>query len=233
MTRDFAHNRHIGEALVAAGVALGLKSASYRKEVSKSWQLQPLAGLAAALPAWTQGCAAGTWQGRRASATVQLPVGGRSNVGFWDKTINWSEGRLLITSVGFVSGVIPFVVGAPTAPFRVNEHKTYTWQSWVPGFGMSEYGTEIPVPGDTDGAWVVRAIQSERPTALTAAIAPMLLSEPAYPWRIDGGRKGRHEVDLVRVDLALPDAPPPTPEFLAERFERLSRMAAVIEETLG
>jgi hypothetical protein len=229
MARDLAHEKRIGDGLVAAGVSLGLKSAKYKKEVSKSWQLQPLAGLAAALPEWTQGCVVGTWQGRRASATIQLPRGGKLSGGLWDKMVDWSEGQLLITSVGFVSGVIPFMVGAPTAPFRINEKKTYTWENWVPGFGMTEYGTEVPVPGDANGAWVVRAIQTERPAAVTAAIAPMLLSEPAYPWRIDGGKKGSHEVDLVRVDLALPDTPPPTGEFLAGRFERLSQMAAVIE----
>jgi hypothetical protein len=232
MELDHGRQNWLGDGLLAAAGELGLAKAKYRRDVANNWQFQPLAGPVAYMATWEKASAAGTWQGRRASATLSLPISGTTTMVSGHHGQSWSEGQVLITSVGFVAGVLPFMAAAPTAPFRIDEHKTYTWQNWVPGLGVTEFGTQIPVPGDDDNAWMVRALQTERPATVLAAIAPMLLSEPAYPWRIDGGKKGSHEVDLVRVDLATPDAPQVTAEFLANRLGQLTQMAAAIEHAL-
>ena len=232
MDLDRTRQNWLADGLLAAAGALGLAKAKYRKDVANNWQFQPLAGPFAYMATWEKASAVGTWQGRRASATLSLPSFGTTGFVAERNRQHWSEGQVLITSVGFVAGVLPFMVAAPTTPFRIDEHKTYTWQNWVPGLGVTEFGTQISVPGDNDNAWMVRALQTERPAIVLAAIAPMLLSEPAYPWRIDGGKKGSHEVDLVRVDLAMPDAPQVTAEFLANRLSQLTQMAAAIEQAL-
>ena len=232
MDLDVGRQNWLADGLVTAAGQVGLTKAKYRKEVAKNWQFQPLAGPAAYMAVWEKASTAGTWQGRRASATLSLPLFGTTGFVAERNRQRWSEGQVLITSVGFIAGVLPFMAAAPTTPHRIDEHKTYTWQNWVPGLGVTEYGTQIPVPGDDDGAWMVRAPQVERPAIVLAAIAPMLLREPAYPWRIDGGKKGSHEVDLVRVDLAMPDAPPVTAEFLANRLGQLTQLAATIEQAL-
>jgi hypothetical protein len=232
MDLDRGRQNWLADGLLTAAGQLGLAKAKYRKEVANNWQFQPLAGPVAYMATWEKASAVGTWQGRRASATLSLPISGTTTMVSGHHGQSWSEGQVLITSVGFVAGVLPFMAAAPTTPFRIDEHKTYTWQNWVPGLGVTEFGTQIPVPGDTNNTWMVRALQTERPATVLAAIAPMLLSEPAYPWRIDGGKKGSHEVDLVRVDLAMPDAPQVSAEFLADRLGKLTQLAATIEQAL-
>lgn len=233
MDLDRGRQNWLADGLLTAAGELGLRKAKYGKEVAHNWQFQPLAGPMAYLATWEKASAAGTWQGRRASATLSLPISGTTTMVSGHHGQSWSEGQVVITSVGFIAGVLPFMAAAPATPVRIDEHKTYTWQNWVPGLGVTEWGTQIPVPGDDNNAWMVRAPQPERPAIVLAAIAPMLLSEPAYPWRIDGGKKGSHEVDLVRVDLAMPDAPQVTAELLANRLGHLAQMAATIEQALA
>jgi hypothetical protein len=233
MDLSASQEKWLANGLLTAAGEVGLTKAKYRKEVADNWQFQPLAGPAAYMAVWEKASTTGTWQGRRASATLSLPSFGTTGFVAERNRQHWSEGQVLITSVGFIAGVLPFMAAAPATPFRIDEHKTYTWQNWVPGLGVTEWGTQVPVPGDDGGAWMVRAPKPERPAIVLAAIAPMLLSEPAYPWRIDGGKKGSHEVDLVRVDLAMPDAPQVTAEFLTNRLGQLTQMAAVIEQALA
>ncbi|HEX3780330.1 MAG TPA: hypothetical protein VHX38_11730 [Pseudonocardiaceae bacterium] len=57
--------------------------------------------------------------------------------------------------------------------------------------------------------------------------------EPAYPWKIDGGKNGGHAVDLVRIDIAAADAPPPSAELVRDRLDRLSQLATTIENALS
>lgn len=222
-----------------AGQALGLKPAKFKKEVANIWQFAPLVSEYGHLVVNVHGCFNGTWQGRRASATGILPRYGETednNVFLtWSNRrhmINWSEGTLLVTSVGFNSGSVPFMVAAPTALFKVNEHQTYGPGSWIPAPIAERFG-QLAVPGDTNGAWVVRSPSVAKPSAILNAIAPMLLSEAPYPWKIDGGKNGSHQVDLVRMDVAGEGTPPPSAELLQDRLNRLSQMAATIEQTLS
>jgi hypothetical protein len=221
-----------------AGQALGLASANFKKQVANIWQFVPLVAENRFLAVHVHGCVNGTWQGRRASVTGILPVSGKTddnNVFFTLSNVRhttlWSEGTLLVTSVGFVAGAEPFMMAAPSAPFRVNEHKTYETVDWIPPAFVERFG-QLPVPGDANGAWVVRAPSVDKPTAILNAIAPMLLSEAPYPWKIDGGKGGSNQVDLVRVDVAGEGTPPPTAELLQDRLNRLSQMAATIEQTV-
>jgi hypothetical protein len=232
MQLDSGREKWLANGLLAAAGEVGLAKAKYGKQVAHAWQFQPLAGPFAQMAGCEKASTAGTWQGRRASATLSLPYSGTTTSVIGHKSQTWSEGQVVITSVGFIAGVLPFMVAAPTAPFRMDEHKTYTWQNWMPGLGVTEFGTQIPVPGDDNGAWMIRAPQTEKPATVLAAIAPMLLREPAYPWRIDGGHKGSHEVDLVRIDIAQPDAAQVTAEFLANRLGGLAEMAAAIEQAV-
>lgn len=222
-----------------AGHALGLKPAKFKKDVANIWQFVPLVADYGHLVVNVHGCVNGTWQGRRASATGILPRYGENVVvnaaqpSFHIRHAqNWSEGTLLVTSVGFVAGAVPFMMAAPTALFQVNEHQTYGPGSWIPAAIAEQFG-QLPVPGDTNGAWVVRSPRVDKPSAILNAIAPMLLSEAPYPWKIDGGKDGSTHVDLVRVDVAGEGTPPPSAELLQDRLNRLSQMASVIEQTVS
>jgi hypothetical protein len=124
------------------------------------------------------------------------------------------------------------MVAAPSAPHQINEHVTYETTNWIIP-AIAEHFGQLPVPGDTNGAWVVRAPSVDKPTAVLSAIAPMLLGEAPYPWKIDGGKGGSHSVDLVRIDIAREGTPPPSAELLQDRLNRLSQMAATIEQTLS
>jgi hypothetical protein len=205
-----AWTAHVADVVNNAGASLGLQPADYKKQIAHSWQMQPLAGLGAWFKAWTYGCAAGNWQGRPVSVTMKLPMNSPAGYNLHPlKPNDWSERQILITSVRFTSGVIPFMMAAPNEPFRINEHKTYTNHTWLYGItGDDYYGQEVPVPGDTEKVWRVRAIQAERPAAIVAAIAPTLLSEQPYPWRIDGGKKGAPVVDDGLGYRANPEPPP-------------------------
>lgn len=222
-----------------AGQALGLKPAKFKKEVANIWQFAPLVAEYGHLMVNVHGCVNGTWQGRRASATGILPFSGKTddnNVFFTLSNVRhttlWSEGTLLVTSVGFIAGAEPFMLAAPSAPHTINEHVTYETANWIIPAVAERFG-RLPVPGDTNGAWVVRAPSVDKPTAILNAIAPMLLSEAPYPWKIDGGKAGSHQVDLVRIDIATEGTPPPSAELLQDRLNRLSQMAAVIEQTMA
>ncbi len=222
-----------------AGQALGLKPADFKKDVAAPWQFVPINPDYGHITSSVHGCLGGTWEGRRASASVILPVGSETehNDVFltWSNrrhVIHWSEGTLLVTSVSFVAGSVPFMMAAPAASLRINDRASYETVDWIVP-GVAEYFGQLPVPGDTNGAWVVRAPSVDKPTAVLGAIAPMLLSEAPYPWKIDGGKNGSHHVDLIRVDVALEGTPPPTPALLQDRLNKLSQMAATIEQTLS
>jgi hypothetical protein len=228
-------NKRVAQELTVAGQALGLAPADYHKQVAAAWQMQPLAGRFAALPAFHSGCVAGSWQGRLVSASMMLPHGGtpRASDLNLSKGVDWSEGNVLVTSVGFIGQVIPYMAAAPTSPLTINSHRTYKWSDWFPGLGVHEFGTRIPVPGDTGNAWMVRAIQTARPAAILKAVAPLLLGEPPFIWRVDGGKDRKPVVDLVRVDVAMPDAPTPDAQVLQDRFARLTALATAIENAIA
>jgi hypothetical protein len=222
-----------------AGQALGLRPAKFAKEVATPWQFVPINADYGHITASVHGCVSGTWQGRRASATAILPVGTETennNVLLtWSNrrhVIQWSEGTLLVTSVSFVAGSVPFMMAAPAAPVRINDRASYRTIDWIIP-AIAEHFGQLPLPGDTNRAWVVRAPSVDKPTAVLGAIAPMLLSEAPYPWKIDGGKNGSHHVDLIRVDVAMEGTPPPSAELLQDRLNRLSQMAATIEQTLS
>lgn len=226
--RDFAQ----------AGTALGLEPAKFKKEIANVWQLVPIMSEVRHLTASIHGCFAGDWAGRKASATAMLPTGGEVHSGnvlnaSWghDRSVSWSEGVLLVTSVAFITRPIPFMMAAPAAPMRINEHFTYTTDDWILP-ATAEYFPQLPMPGDTNGDWVIRAPRVEKPSAVLAAIAPTLLSEAPYPWKIDGGKNSSHLVDLIRVDIGRKGTPPPTEESLRDKLNQLSEMAATIEKAL-
>jgi hypothetical protein len=68
----------------------------------------------------------------------------------------WSEGQLLVTSVGFVSGTIPFMMAAPTKPFRINEHHTHDAAYWLPKLVTDQIHAEIPVPGTAKAMMTIK-----------------------------------------------------------------------------
>ncbi|HEX4224036.1 MAG TPA: hypothetical protein VHZ97_16830, partial [Pseudonocardiaceae bacterium] len=110
MELDLGRQNWLAEGLISAAGQLGLTKAKYRKEVAKNWQFQPLAGPAARMVTWEKASTAGTWQDRRASATLSLPVSGTTTMVPGHHGQSWSEGQVLITSVGFIAGVLPFMV---------------------------------------------------------------------------------------------------------------------------
>lgn len=223
--------------------ALGLRPAKYAKEVADIWRIPPIIPKNSHLASWVRGCFNGTWEGRRAAAVVMLPQGG--GPGHFGNNFNvhwgthdhdsdhWSEGVVLVTSIRFLKGVVPYMTAAPAAPRQINDKTTYDTDDWI-WPATAEYFPPLPVPGDTSGTWVVRSPRVEKPSAVLAAIAPMLLSEAPYPWKIDGGssKDGSNHIELVRVDLAEDGTPPPTADLLRDRFNRLNQMAGVIEETV-
>ncbi len=54
---------------IAAGQAVGLASANFKKHVANIWQFPPLVAEYGHLMVSAHGCFNGSWQGRRASAT--------------------------------------------------------------------------------------------------------------------------------------------------------------------
>ncbi|HEX3779405.1 MAG TPA: hypothetical protein VHX38_07035 [Pseudonocardiaceae bacterium] len=228
-----------GAALRTAGGTIGFSAADF-SEAAARWRMAPL-GANKTPPAWeVSHCIAGTWQQRRASATVQIRVGGRAMNGQLREVPHWVKAELVITSVGFISGVVPLIAAAPTAPLTLptlnpgDKADVLHWWDWMPvPSPNSDWGKQLSVPGDTDQRWRVMSQQTVRPGAILADLAGVLHSEPAYPWRTDGGKKGFVGVDLVRVDVSVPGTGhPPTAELLAARFDQLSAMAASIEATL-